>query len=727
MFDSTIKVSVVMAAFRRSKLLDIGLSSIAKYKVFFPLELIVVNDGIEDDTEAVCESYKGRIDIKYVFSGHRNRGGIRFQSPGFPINIGIKQSSGDIIVLTCPEIYHLDDCLNKIVEPLFENPKYMVVPEFMYFDDVGAYTNDIINNWKGDLRACNMRNDSIVMPFLMGLYKDEIVKIGGYDEDFTGYASEDNDLIERLKLNGCSHFKVNTNIVHLHHGVRSDSGFHWEEPRWAHNRKLYEERKGQIVRNAGRCWGEIKLRNNIIEKNIEIPDWIRINTSGSNSVAGMGSSFFEISKDINKNVETKSFLDSRKQFSNAMPESNSLYITGNPGDYMQSLKNISADTVIVTGIPQGFDRQKSINFINELKKDFKKILLILPAGDENNKKDKSADKETSVSKTAQGCCLYTEDILQLNFDEVIHSSGPGSNQKQIYPSIKGGSFYFCTWNKYKLSRIPKKLHLYWDRTSRMSKLQTFTIDSFHRLNPDWPIYIYRPIQDYIGSDSYIPDYAGEDSFHIVENKEYVNIINIDIRDYGISLDLHNILRSDILRYHLLYNYGGVWSDFDVIWLRPMDYFHNIEYIGNATPDEIGSVVSMRYTTTSEHNISVMMSSVKNEFIKSLVDKTNEIQNSSQVRRHQMFGTEMLDRLYPNLSDVTTKFPDVVGLNYETFFPYSILNMTALYDRNDLHYINNNVMCIHWFNGNVLSKKFVNEDGYKKDCSMTSVLKKEGYI
>ena len=118
MLDSTTKVSVVMAAFRRAKLLDTGLSSIARYKVKFPLEVVVVNDGIEDDTEAVCESYKGRLNIKYVFSGHRNRGGIRFQSPGFPINIGIKQASGDIIVLTCPEIYHLDDCLNKIVEPL---------------------------------------------------------------------------------------------------------------------------------------------------------------------------------------------------------------------------------------------------------------------------------------------------------------------------------------------------------------------------------------------------------------------------------------------------------------------------------------------------------------------------------------------------------------------------------------------------------------------------------
>jgi hypothetical protein len=571
-----------------------------------------------------------------------------------------------------------------------------------------------------------MRSDSIVMPFLMGLYKDEIVQIGGYDEDFTGYASEDNDLIERLKSNGCIHFKVNTSIVHLHHGVRSDSGFHWEEPRWAHNRKLYEERKGQVVRNEGRSWGEVKLRNNIIKKNIEIPNWASLNTSGSNSVAGIGSSFFEISADINKNVKTKILLDVKNRFPGGIPESNCLYIPGDARDYKQNLKNISADTVLVAGIPEGLDRQNSINFINELKKDFKKILLILPAGDENNKKDRGLDM-VGGSRTANGSCWYTEDILKLNFDEVILSSGPDSNHKQKYTSVKGNNFYLCAWNKYTLSRIPKKLHLYWDRTSRMSKLQTFTIDSFHRLNPDWPIYIYRPIQDYIGSDSYIPDYAGEDSFHIVENKEYVNIINIDIRDYGISLDLHNILRSDILRYHLLYNYGGVWSDFDVIWLKPMDYFHNIEYIGSATPDEIGSVVSMRYTTTSEHNISVMMSSVKNEFIKSLVDKTIEIQNSSQVRRHQMFGTEMLDRMYPNLSDVTTKFPDVVGLNYETFFPYSILNMTALYDRNDLHYINNNVMCIHWFNGNVLSKKFVNEDGYEKDCSMTNVLKKEGYI
>ncbi len=294
MLGSSLKVSVVMAAFRRAKLLDAGLSSIAKYKVKLPLEIVVVNDGIEDDTEAVCDSYKGKLDIKYIFSGHRNKGGIKSQSPGLPINIGIKHAAGEILVLTCPEIYHLDDCLNKLIEPLMENRKYLVVPSFMYFDDVGEYTNNIMNKKNGDLKTCNKRGDSIEMPFLMGLFKDEITQIGGYDEDFTGYASEDNDLIDRLKLNGCSHFKVNTGIVHLHHGIRCDSGIHWEEPRWAQNRKLYESRKGQIVRNTGRSWGEIRLPNYIIEKNTTISDWINLNTSGSNSVIGMGGSFHKI-------------------------------------------------------------------------------------------------------------------------------------------------------------------------------------------------------------------------------------------------------------------------------------------------------------------------------------------------------------------------------------------------------------------------------------------------
>ncbi len=52
-------------------------------------------------------------------------------------------------------------------------------------------------------------------------------------------------------------------------------------------------------------------------------------------------------------------------------------------DYRQYLKKIppdsAPDTAVITDVLESVEKQAGINFINDLKKDFKKILLILPS------------------------------------------------------------------------------------------------------------------------------------------------------------------------------------------------------------------------------------------------------------------------------------------------------------------------------------------------------------
>jgi hypothetical protein len=277
-----------------------------------------------------------------------------------------------------------------------------------------------------------------------------------------------------------------------------------------------------------------------------------------------------------------------------------------------------------------------------------------------------------------------------------------------------------------MNNIPKICHLYWDKTP-MSFLQTLTIDSFHRYNPDWKIFVYIPKNTYNGNASYIPNYIGKDFFYLVENKEYVEIKEIDINDYKVSTDLHNILRSDIFRYKILYEIGGVWSDFDVIWLRPIDYLCCIKYVGNIDINDMCGTVCMYKTTSGHHNISILIYSKGCEFLKSLIIETDNIQKLRKQRyAHQDFGTSMINRMYPTYDKILKSFSKIVALKYETFFPYSIYNMEALYESNNLCYINENVLCVHWFNGHELSKKYINKNKYE-NCSMTTILKNEKWI
>jgi len=277
-----------------------------------------------------------------------------------------------------------------------------------------------------------------------------------------------------------------------------------------------------------------------------------------------------------------------------------------------------------------------------------------------------------------------------------------------------------------MNKIPKELHLYWNG-SGMSKLQTFTVTSFHKYNPDWKINVYVPMQAYTGGSKYIPKYKGEDHFNEVKVLDYVNIVSVNLDDYGIAHDLHDILRSDILRYHILYNIGGVWSDFDVIWLKPMEHFRNIEYFGDTPVDEITSVVSFIKDTSGSHSIGIMIHCQYDEYAKALVDLTKQVR---PPYRHEVFGSVMISGRYPTLASMSG-FKGLVGVKHETYYPYDIHpprpTFSRLYTGNDLSLITNNTICLHWYNGKPESKIYVNKNDVGRDCSMTTVLRQGGYI
>lgn len=277
-----------------------------------------------------------------------------------------------------------------------------------------------------------------------------------------------------------------------------------------------------------------------------------------------------------------------------------------------------------------------------------------------------------------------------------------------------------------MKKIPKILNLYWDRSS-MSLLQTFTIDSFCKYNTNWKINVYIPKQRYVGGAHYVPEYTGKDFFSRVENNPRVNIIDFDLKDYDVDLNLHDILRADIFKYRLMYECGGVYSDFDVIWLKPMEHFRNIKYYGDTDIDDVDAIVSFIKETTGGHSIGIMVHRKHDPYALSLVNLTKQVK---PPHGHEVFGSSMISAKYPTLASLSG-FENIIGVKHETYYPYNIhphnKTIQKLYIGNDLGYINNNVMCLHWYNGHVLSKQYINCNGINKDCSMTTILKNEGYI
>ena len=253
------KISLILSCFNKAQLLALTLSSIVKYQRSFDLEVVIVNDGkLGDGTEAVCNRFGKSLEIRYVFTGQRHKKALIPRNPAFPNNIGVKHCSGDVIVLSCPEVYHLNDALEFLVQPLKNQTNILSIPERLYWDTNGDVVNKLQNKKAIDSTKLFSDRSHIAFPFFMGLWKKEFISIGGYDEDFTGYAAEDEDLVNRFLNKGLTFYKTKSQVLHLFHGKSHATRPDWNNPKWVYNYKLFQKRLGTIKRNIGRDWGVIK-------------------------------------------------------------------------------------------------------------------------------------------------------------------------------------------------------------------------------------------------------------------------------------------------------------------------------------------------------------------------------------------------------------------------------------------------------------------------------------
>ena len=253
------KLSIIITTYQRTHLLKWGLYSLSLQTMPFEFETIVVNDGIEDDTEKICSEFKEKLNLNYIFTGQRNtESSPVWRVPGFAINIGVKQASGDILVMCCAEMFHINETIMKLTKPVMNDPKLLGIP-IGKDDRTGALLNylDQNNGLFDSETLANCAPLNTKMPFLMALHRSQFMAIGGYDEDFIGIAYDDRDFIDRLLGNGCRYCSTDALTVHLYHpraeGYYEGGG----PPEWDYNKQLYFSRIGKIVRNEGREWGKL--------------------------------------------------------------------------------------------------------------------------------------------------------------------------------------------------------------------------------------------------------------------------------------------------------------------------------------------------------------------------------------------------------------------------------------------------------------------------------------
>jgi hypothetical protein len=111
-------------------------------------------------------------------------------------------------------------------------------------------------------------------------------------------------------------------------------------------------------------------------------------------------------------------------------------------DYKSLLKDYKLDTAMIIDVLEHFDKNVAFEWIENLKQDFKKIILMVPAGNFPQEIDHSGFGAHEFQKHRSS--WYSEDIEKLGFDEIVLDATFHSNPELVANKMDTGC-WFCVW------------------------------------------------------------------------------------------------------------------------------------------------------------------------------------------------------------------------------------------------------------------------------------------
>lgn len=238
--------------------------------------------------------------------------------------------------------------------------------------------------------------------------------------------------------------------------------------------------------------------------------------------------------------------------------------------------------------------------------------------------------------------------------------------------------------------VPKIASFYWGN-SKISFLRYMTLHTFAHLNPDWKIHYYVPrIKDSAMQHS-TPENKKQYERVTDYSKYIAKLPNIEIRQVnfdalGIPEEMSDVYKSDILRWKILAEEGGLWSDMDILFHRPMSHLTLYKDF-NTRP------IIVRYNEgrTTGLPIGFLLSRGNSEEYRKMFVECIRIVNSKHSD-YQKFGTEIFSKVIRSVNAST--------LHKNCVYPFTPNSQLFTIYKNDFK---SNWLCdrsigIHWFGG-----------------------------
>lgn len=268
--------------------------------------------------------------------------------------------------------------------------------------------------------------------------------------------------------------------------------------------------------------------------------------------------------------------------------------------------------------------------------------------------------------------------------------------------------------------IPKIFNCYWDM-SPLSYLSYLTIVTFHYYNPIWTINVYVPIKkcdiQSWSTNEQKDKYTGINYWTQLINLSYVNVIEIDFENIGFKNNISEVIKSDYLRWHLLGTIGGIWSDFDILYINSIENFLGMECDFDTLIFNIAGKNGKKY-----YPIGFFMSKAENNFFLKL--KQLSIKHYNHCK-YQCIGTTMININWPMPNSIVENFPENKFLieNKMVYLPFEWNQLDKIFKSNCIHELSKKTVGIHWFNGSSNAKEFQNnlEENLDKNACTISIL------
>jgi hypothetical protein len=222
-----------------------------------------------------------------------------------------------------------------------------------------------------------------------------------------------------------------------------------------------------------------------------------------------------------------------------------------------------------------------------------------------------------------------------------------------------------------------------------------TIYSFRKLNPDWKITLVVPLflNDKVGWEwkQYENNHDCFDYFGHITSQLAIRPMIFDFDEIGLSNDLNEVHKSDFLRYYLLHKHGGVWSDMDILYIKPMDMLRQNKDVNKSDAYYFWDSPKRKMPG---HAIGFLMSTPGSQYFSDLFEEAKRSFNASL---YQTVGADMLNPKFPP-GVMRKKYPNAVNLDEKAVYAINHVSHDLLYNKSNLRLLTNDSIGLHWYGG-----------------------------